>query len=98
MKYIFYPGCAMERSARAYLDSLMAIRESLGIELEEIDDWNCCGATEFMSVSPLSGHALIGRNLALAEQQTNGTLVWPRSSAMSFARCTACGSRPITGA
>ena len=83
MKYIFYPGCSMERNARAYLDSLMAIRESLGIELEEIDDWNCCGATEFMSVSPLSGHALIGRNLALAEQQANGTHT-------VMAGCSAC--------
>jgi heterodisulfide reductase subunit B len=83
MKYIFYPGCSMERNARAYLDSLMAIREPLGIELEEIDDWNCCGATEFMSVSPLAGHALIGRNLALAEQQTNGTHT-------VMAGCSAC--------
>jgi heterodisulfide reductase subunit B len=91
LKYIFYPGCSMERSARAYLDSLMAIRETLDIELEEIDDWNCCGATEFMAVSPLGGHALIGRNLALAEKQSNGThtvmagcsacyLNWPRPS------------------
>jgi heterodisulfide reductase subunit B len=83
MKYIFYPGCSMERSARAYLDSLMAIREPLGIELDEIDDWNCCGATEFMAVSPLGGHALIGRNLALAEQQANGTHT-------VMAGCSAC--------
>lgn len=83
MKYIFYPGCSMEHNARAYLDSLMAIREPLGIELEEIDDWNCCGATEFMSVSPIAGHALIGRNLALAEQQANGTRT-------VMAGCSAC--------
>ena len=83
MKYIFYPGCSMERNARAYLDSLLAIREPLGIELEEIDDWNCCGATEFMAVSPLAGHALIGRNLALAEKQTNGTNT-------VMAGCSAC--------
>src|SRR5512136_27568 len=83
MKYIFYPGCSMERSARAYLDSLMAIRETLDIELEEIDDWNCCGATEFMAVSPVAGHALIGRNLALAEQQTDGTNT-------VMAGCSAC--------
>jgi hypothetical protein len=73
----------MERSARAYLDSLMAIRETLDIELEEIADWNCCGATEFMAVSPLAGHALIGRNLALAEQQTNETNT-------VMAGCSAC--------
>jgi heterodisulfide reductase subunit B len=72
-KYIFYPGCSMLRTARPYLDSLMAIRELIGIELEEIEDWNCCGATEYVAVHHLASFALIGRNLALAEQQTNGT-------------------------
>lgn len=72
-KYLFYPGCSMPRSARPYYDSLMAIRPDIGIELEEIEDWNCCGATEYASVHQLQAHALVGRNLALAEQQSNGT-------------------------
>jgi heterodisulfide reductase subunit B len=72
-KYILYPGCSMERSARPYLDSTMAIREELGVEFEEVQDWNCCGATEYWSVSRLPAYALVGRNLALASQQIDGT-------------------------
>jgi heterodisulfide reductase subunit B len=73
MKLLFYPGCSMQRTARPYLDSLMAIRESIGVELEEIADWNCCGATEYMSVHRVPAHALVGRNLALASRQAQGT-------------------------
>lgn len=79
--YLYYPGCSLDGSAKAYGQSLEAILGPLGIALEEIDDWNCCGASEYMTLSPLAGHALIGRNLALAERQKNGanTLVAPCS-------------------
>ena len=43
--------------------------EALGIELEEIDDWNCCGATEYIALEQTAAYALIGRNLALAARQ-----------------------------
>lgn len=83
MNYIFYPGCSMQRSARPYLDSLHAIQDDLSIELQEVDDWNCCGATEYMSVARLPAFALVGRNLALAQQQANG-------SNTLMAACSAC--------
>lgn len=83
MKALFYPGCAMQRNARPYLDSLMAIRADIGLELQEIDDWNCCGATEYMSVHRLPAHALIGRNLALAQDQALDT-------DLLAAGCSAC--------
>ena len=47
-KYLLYPGCSMESSAKAYMDSLNAIMEPLDLHFEEIDDWNCCGATEYL--------------------------------------------------
>jgi heterodisulfide reductase subunit B len=72
-KYLFYPGCSMESSAKAYSESLMAINEPLGLHLEEIHDWNCCGATEYLGVSLTPAYALIARNLALAYQQADGT-------------------------
>jgi heterodisulfide reductase subunit B len=72
-KYLLYPGCAMERNARSYLDSTLAIRDDIGIEFEDVKDWNCCGATEYISVAQTPAHALIGRNLALASQQVDGT-------------------------
>jgi len=71
-KYLFYPGCAMEKSASPYLDSTLAIRDDIGIELEEVRDWNCCGATEYSSIARIPSYSLVGRNLALASQQVDG--------------------------
>ena len=81
--YLYYPGCSLSGSARAYAESLAAILEPLGIELREIEDWNCCGATEYLTLSPLRGQALISRNLALAEAQRD-------SSQTLVAPCSAC--------
>ncbi|HKZ69696.1 MAG TPA: CoB--CoM heterodisulfide reductase iron-sulfur subunit B family protein [Anaerolineales bacterium] len=82
-RYLLYPGCSMESSARAYSDSLMAICEPLGLDLDEIRDWNCCGATEYLGISLTPAYALISRNLALAAQQANGTQT-------VVAPCSAC--------
>ena len=81
--YLYYPGCSLDGSARAYAQSLTEIVQPLGVVLKEIDDWNCCGATEYLTLSPLTGHALIGRNLALAEAQRDGTTT-------VVAPCSAC--------
>lgn len=81
--YLLYPGCSMESSARAYYDSLTAICEPLGLRLDEIQDWNCCGATEYLGISVTPAYALISRNLALAARQANG-------SRTVVAPCSAC--------
>lgn len=80
--YIFYPGCSMESSAKAYHSSTLSVCRQLGIGLKEIDDWNCCGATEYLSLDLLPAYALIARNLALAEKQVNGnkTIIAPCSA------------------
>lgn len=82
-KYIFYPGCSMESSARAYYDSLLKVAPVVGLELDEIKDWNCCGATEYLGISLTPAYALISRNLALAANQANG-------SRTVVAPCSAC--------
>jgi heterodisulfide reductase subunit B len=81
-RYLYYPGCSMDGTGRAYHDSIEAVLPALDIDLAELDDWNCCGATEYLGLSPLRAHALVGRNLALAERQKNGTdtLVAPCSA------------------
>jgi heterodisulfide reductase subunit B len=82
MKYTYYPGCSLERNARAYHLSTMAVAEPLGMEFDEVKDWNCCGATEYIAVDLVPAYALITRNLALAaKQSTNGEhLVAPCSA------------------
>ena len=66
MKYSYFPGCSLERNSAAYNASVLAVAEPLGIELAEIEDWNCCGATEYVSLNLMAAYALIARNLAQA--------------------------------
>jgi len=82
-EYILYPGCSMEGSAKAYNDSLMAIKDTLGIGLHEVEDWNCCGATEYLSINLIPAYSLIARNLAIASKQANSTRT-------VVAPCSAC--------
>jgi heterodisulfide reductase subunit B len=59
MKYAYYPGCSLEKNAAAYGDSFKAIIDVLSQELVELEDWNCCGATEYFSLDPLPAYALL---------------------------------------
>jgi len=69
VKYAYYPGCSLECSSAAYDRSVKAVAEVLGIELVEIDDWNCCGATEYFTQDELVASAVIARNLAIVDRQ-----------------------------
>jgi len=74
MRYLYYPGCSPKTSNKAYDLSARAVGRALGCELIELEDWNCCGATAYMSVQELSAFVIASRNLALAEQQGGGDL------------------------
>jgi heterodisulfide reductase subunit B2 len=68
VKYAYYPGCSLEKSQRGYDESVRAVFAALDQELVEIDDWNCCGATVYMSVKETVALTVSARNLALAEK------------------------------
>ena len=80
MEYLYYPGCSLETSGRAYDESLKAVFRALGVGLKELEDWNCCGATMYMSVDEAVSLAISARNLALAEQNGFGGLIAPCSA------------------
>lgn len=67
-KLSIYPGCSLEGMANDYAQSITAVFDALGIELIEIEDWSCCGATAAHSLSEAMSVALPARNLALAEK------------------------------
>jgi heterodisulfide reductase subunit B2 len=69
MRYLYYPGCSAEATGKAYDISTRALMEKLGVELIELDDWNCCGATSYFSVRELDSFAIAARNLAIAQRQ-----------------------------
>jgi len=68
MKYSYFPGCSLKGLGRAYEESLLPIMKHLGVELQELPDWNCCGATAYMAVDEAKACVLAARNLALAEK------------------------------
>jgi heterodisulfide reductase subunit B len=65
--YAYFPGCSLEATNRAYDVSTRSVAKCLGVVFEELDDWNCCGATAYMAVNEKLSFALGARNLALAE-------------------------------
>lgn len=79
MTIAYYPGCSLESSSEAYDISVRAVCDRLGIEIEEVYDWNCCGATEIAAINKIEAHALVARNLALVPEETT-ELVAPCAS------------------
>ena len=68
MRYAYYPGCSLEATGRPYEESVSAVAKALGIELVELEDWNCCGATAYMSVNEVLSFSLSARNLCQAKK------------------------------
>jgi heterodisulfide reductase subunit B len=68
MRFIYYPGCSQKSSAISYERSFLAVCNLLGIELTELEDWNCCGATIAISVNKTVSSFLAARNLGLAQK------------------------------
>ena len=83
MKYAYYPGCSLHSTAREYDISARAVCQALGIELEEIPGWTCCGASAGHMTSRLLSAALPVKDLVLAREMGMDTAVC----------CAACYSR-----
>jgi heterodisulfide reductase subunit B len=66
--YAYYPGCTLQSTAKEYDVSARLVCNELGIELRELEDWTCCGASSAHSMSQLLGLALPARELQLAEE------------------------------
>ncbi len=82
----FYPGCSLEGTAREYSESVIALTKALGIELQQVPDWNCCGATAAHNLNKVLSMTLPARILALAEKAGMKEILVP---------CAACSNRLI---
>jgi heterodisulfide reductase subunit B len=74
-QYAFYPGCSSQKGASAsnFLTSIGVMCDKLDIQLNEIPDWNCCGASiGYAEGGELPRLVLNARNLALTEQNMPG--------------------------
>lgn len=79
--YLYFPGCSLRATGVAYDESLRELFRVLEVPIEELDDWNCCGATSYMAVDEGSAFLLSARNLSLAAERNAGELMAP---------CAAC--------
>lgn len=66
MRFTYYPGCSLESTAIEYNQSAIQVCRALGIELLELEDWNCCGAT--------SAHSAVGLAAAIVAPEDNTKL------------------------
>lgn len=64
----YYPGCALHGSSNDYERSVRTCLKALNVNLKELDDWICCGATAAHSLNRMLAVALPARNLGLAER------------------------------
>lgn len=85
MKYAYFPGCSATTTSAPYQVSIDAIADRLGLDLDEIEDWNCCGASACMNVNEIVSFAMAGRDLALAQKQ-GGDVVTPCSGCFNVLR------------
>jgi len=84
MKYAYFPGCSLSSSGYDYNLSFKFVARALGIDLVEVKDWVCCGASSAHATSHLLSVALPVLNLSHAERDGFDRLIAP---------CLACLSR-----
>jgi len=83
MEMAYYPGCSLHASSELYDIQCKMVFRNLGIELKEIDDWNCCGATAAAKTDDFLAIALPARNLGIADATGLSEIVIPCSSCYS---------------
>jgi heterodisulfide reductase subunit B2 len=83
LKVSYYPGCSLHATAKEYDQSVKAVSAGLGIELKEVEDWSCCGATAAHSTNYKLSVALPARDLISAEKDDLDVMV----------PCAACFNR-----
>jgi heterodisulfide reductase subunit B len=84
LKVSYYPGCSLHATAKEYSQSVRAVSGALGIELKEIEDWSCCGASSAHMTNFKLSVALPARNLVSAEKNGLKMIMVP---------CAACFNR-----
>ena len=83
MEVSYYPGCSLHGMAAEYDESVRAACEALDVTLEELEDWNCCGASAAHFLDDELAVRLSARNMVIAERRGRELLI----------PCSACFQR-----
>ncbi|MCX6244442.1 MAG: CoB--CoM heterodisulfide reductase iron-sulfur subunit B family protein [Bacteroidetes bacterium] len=73
-KLTYFPGCSAHGTSEEFDHTLKLVMKTLDVQMEEIPDWNCCGATSAHVMTENLALALPMRNLVLAEKLENKTM------------------------
>ncbi|HIE29296.1 TPA: heterodisulfide reductase subunit B [Candidatus Poribacteria bacterium] len=87
MQFSYFPGCTLHSSAKEFDLSTKAVCEKLDIQMVELKNWNCCGATSAHSLSEKLAIGLAARNIILAEKAQARTPARALDLVMSCAAC-----------
>lgn len=87
-EYLYFPGCSLKGTGVAYEESLAVLFRLLGLKLLELEDWNCCGATSYMSIDESRAFQLAARNLSLASRTGKADMLAPCSACYLVLRKT----------
>jgi heterodisulfide reductase subunit B2 len=68
MKLSYYPGCTMKNHARNFEESTLFALGELGVEVEEIKRWNCCGTVYSLSADEVMHQVAPVRNMIRAKE------------------------------
>lgn len=68
-KVAYYPGCALEGSGGPYDKSTRVLVDKLGLKMENLEDYSCCGAMEVKNIHPMLQTYMSARNLAIASEK-----------------------------
>ncbi len=68
-KVAYYPDCALEGTGHAYNSSTKAVGKTLGLDLVDVDNWNCCGAMEVKNIDPKIQTYLSSRVMSIAAKE-----------------------------
>lgn len=77
MNVSYYPGCSLEETAVAYDASARQVCNHLGVQLQEIPQWSCCGSSPALKMDHRLSTALGAHNLAQASKQQLQDVVIP---------------------
>lgn len=75
MKISYYPGCTLKTKAKNLDIAAVASLEKLGVEVEELERWNCCGAVHSLTADDLIHQVGPVRNLIRAKEKGADKLV-----------------------
>lgn len=85
MEYAYFPGCTACSTGIAFEMSGHYMAKAIGLNLKEVPDWNCCGASAAHLINHDLSIALPARSLAISQDELPGLDI--------VAPCAACFGR-----